>query len=60
MSNKNEILKIGLVTAMVAFGMIGVFVAVSAPADGIVSLAHAYRSQCNGSNPSPGTIRVCG
>jgi hypothetical protein len=46
MSNKNEILKIGLLTALVAFGMIGVFAAVSAPDDGIVSVAHALRSNC--------------
>jgi hypothetical protein len=46
MSNKNEILKIGLLTALVAFGMIGVFAAVSAPGDGLVSMAHAFRSNC--------------
>ena len=47
MSNKNEILKIGLLTALVAFGMIGVFAVVSAPGDGIVSSAHAFFSPCH-------------
>jgi hypothetical protein len=46
MSNKTEIIKIGLLTALVALGMIGVFAVVAAPDDGIVGLVHAYRPQC--------------
>ena len=54
MSNKNEILKIGLLTALVAFGMIGVFAAVSAPGDGIES-AHAMKKNCGpGGHGGPG------
>jgi hypothetical protein len=47
MSNKNEILKIGLLTALVAFRMLGVFAAVAAPGDGIVSSAYAFMSPCH-------------
>ena len=54
MSKKSETIKIGLLTALIAFAAIAAFVVVMSPTGGITSPAHAFRNVQTGDYPYGG------